>query len=211
MKFQERKLNNIGLLPPKTGSGKMPVDKNINTGITSKFGLDRSDDLRKAKIGLKTGFKPVKKRDNLNPTGIPEMKNALGITEGAFAQIEQLLEESKRLLEELYMKRTSENGITPGSSAPQGDGKAFSGYNPQSNQLLNGYKVAVREKIDDNRQHLTRTNDDAREVDPGTGSKHASYNFLNAEARDRGSRTNAERERRLQDEYAKRQQEQEEG
>jgi hypothetical protein len=108
------------------------------------------------------------------------------MTESALYKIDKLLEE---------LSGIDYTNLTPPGAAPQGEGKGVGNSIAQSNQLLAGYKNSVQAKMDDTRQHLTRANDDARAVDPGTGMSaleqtagtRLAYRVPEAEAKERNS------------------------
>jgi hypothetical protein len=199
MTFKERQYEAIGLKGLLGDTKSVSSDKNITKGQKTQGTLERKNVLKNAQDSLNTGNNVTKKHGILGST--------ISLKENAIAQVEQLLESSKLLLED-YMQRKSSNGITPGSSGALGSGEGVKSNTTQKNQLLNGYKDSVQAKDANTNQRLARTNNYASNIKPGTGTPKASFNFLNAEARNRGSENNAAREARLQQEFQAKQQEQ---
>jgi len=194
--------NPISALKPYTYNPTKPGVTSSNNYTSNLFEKYAKETLGKSKTkkikevipNLDTGF-------GKSFNDLKFSKNALMGSKTMTENIEILIE---KLIEEAYMQRISKNGITP-ASPPMGNGEGVKPPTTQRNQLLSRYGNSVQAKVDDTRQHLTRTNDDAQGVVPGTGKPKAAYSFLNSKARELGSETNARREDRLQKQFEQQQ------
>ncbi len=199
MTFKDRKLDKIGLGGPDS-SKQIPTDTNALLGTKSSFGLGKSDASRQAKDSIKTGFNPTKKNGILGST----------IVEGTVARIEQLLEESKRLIQEARTTNVNINSVSTGAGGAAGGGKGIPPNN-QSDKLLSSYKSAVDTKLDNDRARDNNNTNNASQIDPGTGMTAREQTIgLTQPATDTNANTNMASEQRKQQQWENQQQQEQE-
>jgi len=171
MTFKERKLNDISLNSgiPELNNQKNNIlnktgQKNTGTGI--KDSLTHSTKGQKNLYVPKTGI-PTKKHGILGSTILAEndwcSRHNQSNDNSKLKKIilEQLLESSKGLfleVESVMAGMKSPKGINSGELSPG---------SKQGPKLISGFHQTTQAKVDDERQHLTRTNDDAREANSG--------------------------------------------
>jgi hypothetical protein len=150
--------SNIGLpkkIIPSMGTQRFQTGQSkVNSGINAVTKATKGQAHENAKRGLGQMQKTLSLE-----TDTKDVKKSLGITESAIALIEQLLEESKVLLEE-------RNNTTKIGSAPEAGGRVY--QEPRVRYDVNALNRNMRNVTEAKQKQQRQLIDDASKIQPGT-------------------------------------------
>jgi len=167
MSFQNRKLDYIGLGEPDVKT-PLSADIQVTKGTKTKLTLDRNHESNQAKDGLNTANNVTEKHGILGSTISLKGENPMTpFNESCFARIEQLLQESKLILEDRMTYKDRVPSAAAGAGGNREDGKGVSdhsnqGYKPTTADINKNLTTKISMQ---NSKHNTSV-DNAARIEP---------------------------------------------